>query len=79
MLVQVVEPVVRSVEQRAQLREPARDSLLRDGEELLLGAIDRGVDIGGLFVSDTRDPPGGTDEVPEDRLALDEFVRSRRS
>ena len=41
VLVQVVEPVVRRVEQRLQRREAALDAPLADGEQLLLGTVDR--------------------------------------
>ena len=78
VLVQVVEPVVGRVKQRLERAETRRDPLLADREELLLRPVDRLGDVGALLVADAGDPAGSRDEVPEDRLALDDPARSGR-
>ena len=69
---QVVEPVVGVVEQRLERAEAGVDPLLADREELRLGAIDGFLDLGRILVADPGDPPGGADQVAQDRLALDD-------
>ena len=70
--VEVVEPVVGVVEERLERAEAGVDALLADREELRLGAIDRFLDLGRILVADPGDPPGGADQVAQDRLALDD-------
>ena len=70
--VQVVEPVIGVVEERLERAEPGVDPLLADREELRLGAVDRLLDLGRVLVADPGDPPGGPDQVAQDRLALDD-------
>ena len=72
MRVEVVEPVVGVVEQRLERAEPGVDALLADREQLGLGAVDRLLDLGRVLVADAGDPPGGADQVAQDRLALDD-------
>ena len=54
------------------MAEARLDPLLADGEQLRLGPVDRLLDLGRVLVADAGDPPGGADQVPEDRLALDD-------
>ncbi len=70
--VEVVEPVVRVVEERLERREAGGDAPLADGEELRLGAIDRLLDLGRILVADAGDLAGRPDQVPQHRLALDD-------
>ncbi len=70
--VEVVEPVVGRVEEVLELGEAGRDAAVRDLEQLRLGAVDRLLDLGRVLVADAGDLAGGADQVPEDRLALDD-------
>ena len=71
--VQVVEPVVGLVEERLQRGwKPDVDPLLADREQLRLGPVDRLLDLGGILVADAGDPARRADQVPQDRLALDD-------
>ena len=70
--VQIVEPVVRLVEERLKAVEARVDPLLADGEELGLRPVDGLLDLGRILVADPGDPPGRADEVSQDRLALDD-------
>ena len=70
MLVQVVESVIRGVQQAVERREPARDPLLADREQCLLGAVDGTVEVGRVVVADARDAPRRPDQVPQDPLPL---------
>ncbi len=70
--VQVVETVVRIVEQRLERAEAGVDALLADGEQLRLGPVDRLLDLGRILVADAGDAAGGTDEVPQHGLAFDD-------
>ncbi len=72
MGVEVVEPVVRVVQQRLERAEPGIDPLLADREQLRLGPVDRLGDFGRVLVADAGDPPGRRDQVAQDRLALDD-------
>ena len=70
--VEVVEPVVGGVEELLELAEAGGDPPVRDREQLRLGAVDRLLDLGRVLVADAGDLAGGADQVPEDRLALDD-------
>ena len=70
--VEVVEPVVGIVEERLERAEPGVDPLLADGEQLRLGPVDRLLDLGWVLVADAGDPARRPDQVPQDRLALDD-------
>ena len=70
--VEVVEPVVGVVEERLERAEPGVDALLADREQLRLGPVDRLLDLGRVLVADPGDPAGRADQVPQDRLALDD-------
>ena len=70
--VQVVEPVVGVVEERLERAEAGVDALLADREQLRLGAVDGLLDLGRVLVADAGDATGRADEVPQDRLALDD-------
>ena len=70
--VEVVEPVVGVVEQGLERAEPDVDPLLADREQLRLGAIDRLLDLRRVLVADPGDLAGRPDQVPQDRLALDD-------
>jgi hypothetical protein len=70
--VKVVEPVIGVVEELLELAEPGRDAPVRDLEQLGLRAVDGLLDLGGVLVADPRDLARGADEVPQDRLALDD-------
>ena len=70
--VQVVEPVVRVVEQATEEREARRDPPLADREQLGLRAIDGLLDLGRVLVADAGDPARGPDQVPQHGLALDD-------
>ena len=64
--------------------EAGVDTLLADGEELLLGTVDRLADVRSVLVADAGDPTRGGDEVAQDGLALDDpgvvdRVHGRRS
>src|SRR5689334_3469703 len=69
---QVVKPVVGVMEQRVQSRESDIDPLLADREQLSLRPVDRLLDLGGVLVADAGDPARRPNEVPQDRLALDD-------
>ena len=70
--VQVVEPVVGVVEERLELAEAGLDPALADAEQLALGPVDRLLDLGRVLVADPGDLARGGDQVPQDRLALDD-------
>ncbi len=70
MLVQVVQPVIRGVQQAVERRKPARHPLLADGEQRLLGFVDGRIEIGRIVVADAGDTPSGADQVPQDPLPL---------
>ena len=52
--------------------EAGGDALLADREQLRLGAVDRFLDLGRVLVADAGDLAGRADQVPQDRLALDD-------
>ena len=70
--VQVVEPVIGVMEERLERAEPRVDALLADGEEFRFRAVDRLLDLGRVLVADPSDATGRPDQVPQDRLALDD-------
>ena len=72
VLVEVVEAIVRVVEEHPQRREPHVHAPLADREELRLGAVDRRLDVRAVLVPDRGDLARGGDEVPQDCLALDD-------
>ena len=72
MGVEVVEPVVRGVEEVAQGAEPDVHPPLAHREQLRLRAVDRGLDVRSVLVPDRRDLARRRDEVPQHRLALDD-------
>src|SRR6185295_399469 len=67
-----VQPVVRGVEQLFELAEARGDAPARDREQLRLRPINRLLDLRRVLVADAGDLAGGADQVPEDRLALND-------
>ena len=72
MGVQIVEPVVGLVEEVLELAEAGRDPPVADLEELTFGAVDRLLDLRRVLIADAGDLAGRSDQVPKDRLALDD-------
>ncbi len=72
VLVEILEPVIRLAEEGAQRLEAGHRPALADLEQDGLGLIDGRGRVVGLLVAHRRDLPRGRDQVPEDRLLLDD-------
>src|SRR5439155_21690908 len=70
--VEVVEPVVSVVQEIVEPAETYCDAPIADLEELALCPVDRLLDLCWILVADPRDLARGTDQIAEDRLALDD-------
>jgi hypothetical protein len=70
--VEIVEAVIRLMQQRIEFAEAGVNALLADGKQLRLCSVDRFLDLRRVLVADPGNPAGGADQVPEDRLALDD-------